>query len=473
MIIGREKELNILREATKSEYSTFIAVYGRRRIGKTFLVREAFNYDFVFQHSGLFGGKRQQQLNGFVASLVDAGLKPERKPKCWIEAFELLKTLIRTSRKRKKVIFIDELSWMDTPKSDLMMALEFFWNSWASARKDIILIVCASATSWMLKKVIHNKGGLYNRLNHRLHIKSFTLSECEKIVKARNISFSRNQIAEFYMVVGGVPYYWTLLDKSLSMPQNIDAIIFDDDAPLKDEYRYLFSSIFNSPEPYLKIIEKLSEKKFGLTRAEIINAMGTSSNGKLSTILDDLESCGFIRRYQTFGKSTKDSVYQLVDNFIIFYHHFIKDNNHSTNLWSRTYNTPKLNTWRGIAFERLCLEHVSQIKDAIGISGIESSDFSWSCSEDRNTGRSGAQIDLVINRNDATITVCEMKYYNDVYSIDKETEQSLRVKINDFIEVTHTQKSIMLTLVTTYGLKDNAHSAIINSVVTLQDLFIN
>ena len=305
MFIGRKKELQLLHEIQNDDSSHFLAIYGRRRVGKTFLIREAFDYRFAFQHAGLSDGGMKGQIFAFVSSLKDAGYEVKKQPKNWLEAFEYLKDLIRKSSEKKKIIFIDELSWMDTPKCDLMVALENFWNGFASARKDIVLIVCASATSWMLSKVVHNKGGLYNRLTEQIHLRTFCLGECEEYVKNSGLAFNRNQILQYYMIFGGVPYYWGFLKKGLSLSQNIDRILFEKDAPLRDEFKYLYASVFKKPENYVKIIEALGTKKVGMTREEIINTAKIPNSGDLTTKLEELESCGFIRKYYAFGMKKK------------------------------------------------------------------------------------------------------------------------------------------------------------------------
>ncbi|WP_022755895.1 AAA family ATPase [Butyrivibrio fibrisolvens] len=471
MLIGRKKELDILNKAVQDEYSHFIAVYGRRRIGKTFLIREAFGYRFTFQHSGLSEGGLQEQIFAFESSIKDAGLEVKKKRKNWLEAFEDLKDVIRASTEKKKVIFIDELSWMDTQNSDLLVALENFWNGWASARKDVVLIVCASATSWMISKVIHNKGGLYNRLTEQIHLEQFTLAECEECVKANGIVFTRNQILQCYMIFGGIPYYWGFLQRGLSLQQNIDAIFFAKNAPLKDEYKYLYASIYKNPTVHQKIIETLGKKKVGMTREEIIEGSGLINSGDLTVKLEELESCGFIRKYYSFGMKKKNAVYQLIDNFTLFYHQFISREPNDEHFWSNQINTPAVNTWQGLAFERVCLEHIDQIKKKLGISGVYTDINSWYCKKDDSKGIRGAQIDLLIVRKDQVINMCEMKYSNSEYTISEADDTNMRNKIVSFSEVTKTKYAIYPTLITVYGLVENAYAGNIQSVVTVDDLF--
>ena len=266
MVIGRKKELEQLVEAYESEYSEFVAVYGRKRVGKTFLVREAFDYRFTFQHAGLSKSNMKKQLAAWKSSLADAGMNVRATPKSWIEAFDLLKELIRNSEERKKVVFIDEMPWMDTKRSEFVPALEHFWNGWASGRKDVLLIVCGSATSWIINKVIKNHGGLHNRVTHRVHLRQFTLNECEKYAESLKLKLTRKQVMECYMVMGGVPFYWSLMNKRLGMSQNIDALFFEEDAVLKGEFDELYSSLFREPEIYVSIVKTLGEKKVGMLR---------------------------------------------------------------------------------------------------------------------------------------------------------------------------------------------------------------
>ncbi len=279
MLVGREKELHLLHDIQNDDSSHFVAVYGRRRVGKTFLIREAFGYRFAFQHAGLSEGGMKEQIYAFTSSLKDAGYDVKKQPKNWLEAFEALKDVIRLSSEKKKIIFIDELSWMDTQKSDLMVALENFWNGFASARKDIVLIVCASATSWMLSKVVHNKGGLYNRLTEQIHLRTFCLRECEAYVKAAGLALNRNQILQYYMIFGGVPYYWGFLKKGLSLSQNIDSILFEKDAPLRDEFKQIDMLIARKDQ-----VINLCEMKYSQSEYTITEKVDRSIRNKISDL---------------------------------------------------------------------------------------------------------------------------------------------------------------------------------------------
>ncbi|MBP3869569.1 MAG: ATP-binding protein [Faecalicoccus sp.] len=478
-MIGRKEEKQYLQSLLDEDEPQFVAVFGRRRIGKTYLVRESFNHRFTFQHTGVSntgcpaGKRKQMQLDRFAESLEEYGMKCDRKLSSWNEAFAMLKQLLLQSKDEKKVIFLDELSWMSSVGNDLISALESFWNGWATARreKDIILIVCASATYWMTDNIVNAKGGLHNRLTGQIHLKPFTLAECEQYLNSRHIVMNRYQILQCYMIMGGVPYYWSLLRKGKSLPQNIDDLFFKEGAVLGNEYDNLYKALFNKPEQYIKIIEALSVSGKGLTRDQIIHKTGIGGSGALSKKLTELENCGFIRRYIPYGYKKRESLYQIIDNYSLFYYRFIRDKSFDENYWKNQINSPKINAWSGVAFEKVCLEHVPQIKKALGISGVYCETNAWSCPPDKEKGLFGSQIDLLIARKDQVINLCEMKYTQTEYMADAEFDRAQRRKISDFQKVTQTKSVIHLTLITTYGLVENAYSSDIQAVITGDDLF--
>ena len=472
MLIGRKEERRELNDAFKSEYSEFVAVYGRRRVGKTFLVREAFNYEFTFQHTGVAKEKIAGQLAAFRTSLIDYGYKDCPGLTSWPDAFNALKVVIKSSRKKKKVIFIDEISWMDTPKSNFVSALEHFWNSWCSARKDVLLIICASATSWIINKVIKDRGGLHNRVNTQIYLMPFTLKECEEYLLSRNIRINRYQILTLYMVMGGPAYYWSLLQRRKSAARNIDDLFFAENGKLRGEYSALYESLFKNPDRYIKIVEALGDKAKGLTRQELIDDYGLENSGVLTTCLEALEQCGFIRKYAAIGKEKKDALFQLIDNYTLFYYKFIKESGGDPAFWSHSLNSGVHRAWSGLAFERVCLQHVGQIKAALGIAGVMTKQCAWrSDQKNLRPGERGAQIDLLIDRRDDTINICEMKWASEAYVIDKDYDEKLRNKVAAFIRETGTRKSILISMVTTYGVKENMYSDAVQSQVVMDDLF--
>jgi len=470
MMIGRTDEQRRLLEAYNSEYSEFVVVYGRRRVGKTFLVREQFNYNFTFQHTGLARKNTREQLQSFQQSLRRQGYKRAPLPGNWIEAFDMLKDLIEWSEDKRKVVFIDEMPWIDAPRSSFMPALENFWNGFASARKDVLLIACGSATSWIVNKLLKNKQGLHNRVTCRIHLQPFTLNECEQYANERKLALNRKQLMEGYMTLGGIPYYWSLLDKSKSLALNIDKLFFSKDGELRGEYNELYASLFNHPEKYITVIETLGKKRLGLTREEIIREGKLESNGQLTTILEDLENCGFIRKYNMIGMKNKSALYQLTDFYTLFYFRFIQNNPvNDEHFWSKSIGTGEYNNWCGLAFERVCLMHSQQIKKRLGISGIISSEYAWWV--DNKEGKRGAQIDLLIDRNDGVINLCEMKYTKMPFHIDADYYATLQYKRSRFIETTHTRKAVHLTMVCSEGLQRNAYADDIQSQITADDLF--
>lgn len=476
-LIGRRKELKALQEYVDSDRSEFIAIYGRRRVGKTFLVRQMAKDNFAFYVTGMDNAKMKEQLMNFGIALQ----KHKRAvslsvPENWILAFYELSCYLETLPEGPKLVFIDELPWMDTPKSGFISALENFWNSWAAVRTDVKLIVCGSATSWMINKLIKSRGGLHNRITHRMIMEPFTLSECEQYFSVNGFSYSRRDIAECYMVMGGIPYYLSFMRKDRSLAQNIDRLFFGEHAELADEFENLYRALFKNAGLHTQMVTVLATKAKGLTRKELVKHTGLTDNGAFSTALEELESCGFIRQYEPFGKASalpakrqrRDALFQLVDFYTLFYFHFICNNRYQDeHFWTASQNTPLHTTWSGYAFEMLCLDHVQQLKGALGISGVQTLVCSWNSS----AVEKGAQIDLVIDRRDETVNLCEMKYSSTQFVISKDYEEKLRNKIAAFREETKTRKSLMLTLVTTYGVKENMHSGCVQSQVLLDDLF--
>lgn len=474
MIIGRKMEQRKLQEAYQSPYSRFVAVYGRRRVGKTFLIRETFNYTFTFQHTGLANCKLRQQLHNFAASLQLASGREVKPLKTWFDAFLALESWLDTLPEGKKVVFFDELPWMDTPRSGFIAGLEHFWNSWASARRDILLIVCGSATSWIVNKIINNHGGLHNRLTDKILLQPFTLGECEEFAEANALGMSRYQLLECYMIMGGIPFYWGMLDRELSLAQNIDALFFSRQVEgLSHEYEQLYASLFNNPAPYQQIINALAAKNKGLTRDEIVAQSGIPSGGELTRYLNELEWCGFIRKYNCIDRERNGAMYQLIDNFTLFYFKYICGNrNNDEHFWTNNLGSALHRAWSGIAFERVCLQHVSQIKQGLGISGVLSNVYSWQTEADTDRGIDKAQIDLLIDRNDGVVNLCEMKFSSEEFVMTAQEATNLQRRKSAFQLSTGTRKALHITLITPVGLRRNAHSYVAQNVVTADSLFL-
>ena len=463
LIIGRKREIELLNRYVESDEAEFIAVFGRRRIGKTYLVKSLFLKDFSFYMTGLANSDFKNQLKNFCDAFSQYFSK-KVKVRDWFEAFALLRDELSQLQNDKKILFIDELPWFDTAKSNFVSALEHFWNSWASDNPSVKLIVCGSATSWMMNKLINNKGGLHNRETHQIRLAPFTLGECEEYLKAKNFAMDRFEIAQFYMVFGGIPYYLKLLDNGESLAQNVNRLLFSEDGELRNEFQNLYQSLFRNSEKHIAIVEVLSKKMKGINRNELIQELSAESSGAISKALDDLENCGFIRRYSPFGKKAKDEIIQLIDFYTLFYYRFLDGlPKGMRNHWLQIQGKPQYYNWCGHAFEMLCLLHYPQILNALGISGIESAPCSWT--------HKGAQFDLLIDRIDNVVNVCEMKFSEKPYEITQEYLSEYLEKIEIFKKVTKTRKSAMLTFVTAQGLKPNSCARQIQKSIELDQLF--
>ena len=472
MLIGREQEQALLLNLLKSDRSEFVALYGRRRVGKTYLVRETFNYSFAFQHTGILDAPLNEQLSEFRESLYSAGLPKSPKPRKWSDAFRLLQRLLSSLPEGKKVVFIDELPWMDTPKSNFIRALDHFWNAWATTRKDILLIVCGSATSWIIDNIIMNYGGLHDRVTRQILLRPFTLRECEKYSQKYGLDFTRRQILETYMVMGGIPYYWSFLRSDLSVAQNIDRMFFEENGEMVHEYDALYASLFRHPRPHIAIVTALATRKAGMLREEILAETGLSDNEAFTKALKELEQCSFIRKYTMIGNKSKGSLYQLMDNYTLFWFKFIGENTRGeTHFWSSNLDTGIYDSWVGLAFERVCLQHLEQIKKAMGLTVVISTAHSWTWKAPKGSDEPGVQIDLLIDRNDDVINLCEMKYSKAPYSVSSADLTKMEYRKSVFKRETATKKRVILTMITTFGLMDNAPAADIPVKITIDDLF--
>ena len=470
-IIGREREKDIITKCLESKRPEFLVVYGRRRVGKTYLIREFFNERFSFYTTGIPDQKTRNQLKAFNESLSYYGDDAGTIPKDWFEAFRRLckilesKVVYRDASSGKKVVFIDEVPWMDTARSDFKSAFDYFWNNWGSSQEDLLLIVCGSATSWIISNKLNDTGGFHNRITKQMLINPFSLGECKKFYEDNGINLSRDQKIESYMIFGGVPYYLNLLDSRLSLTQNVDSLIFDERGDLHYEYEQLFKSLFKKPNNHVKIIETIAGQKRGLQRTDLAAKSGVADGEGLTKALRELEQCGFIRQYKNISTSKKGCFYQVIDPFVLFCLYF---RNKKIKSWQSFINSPDYYAWRGNAFEIVCLEHIPQIKAALGISGIESSEYSWKSKKKKG----GAQIDLLIDRRDDVINLCEMKCTDKPYEITADYRESLINKVTSFTEEVKTKKSVHVTLITSNGYKRNEYSDTVQNDVGPDSLFM-
>lgn len=475
-MIGRDKERKELEKLYNSNKAEMVAIYGRRRVGKTFLVDEVFNDRINFRHAGLSpveedsNGLLKAQLKHFYNSLKLQGFNGKQTPESWLDAFYMLEQLLQEKDDgARQVVFLDELPWLDTPRSGFIRAFEGFWNTWACHRRNIMVIICGSANSWMMDELINNHGGLYGRVTYEIKLSPFTLAECELFYKNRNIPFSRYDIVQSYMILGGIPYYMGYINEELSFAQNVDYIFFREGAKLKHEYDRLFDSVFKRPEAIKTIVELLYTKNMGYTRAEIANKLSISDGGHLTKDLNALIASDFVAKYVPFGYSKREPRYKLIDPFCLFYLHFVKNQDKSNKLfWQQNTTLPSVVIWRGFAFENVCFNHIEQIKTALGINGIISSESAWTKKAD---DEEGAQIDMLIIRKDNAVNMCEIKFYSDDFTVNKDYYRTVQRRIEMLSKKLSPKSSIYSTLITTYGLVKNEYSGAFVRTITLDDLF--
>lgn len=472
-LIGRKEEQKILKKALDSTEAEMVAVIGRRRVGKTFLVRSVYQKQIIFEITGTQNAPYSEQLQNFILQLNKAAQNtvPLQPPKNWMEAFHFLTLFLEKKQgDQKQVVFFDELPWLASQKSGFLRAFGYFWNSWA-VKQNIVVVICGSAASWMIKKVVHNTGGLYNRITRRIYLQAFNLAETESYLISRNIYFDRYQIAQLYMALGGIPHYLKEIEANKSAIQNINLICFSPNGLLRDEFSKLYPALFANADNHIEIIRALASKRHGLTRQQIIKLSKLPNGGGLTKVLDELNQSNFISIYRPFGKKKKEQLYRLTDEYSLFYLQFIENNIYEgSDTWHLLSQTQKFKSWSGYAFENICLKHVPQIKRKLGISGVFSTSSSFYKKGTQST--EGTQIDLLIDRNDHVINLCEIKFHLSPFSISKAYAEALRKKMTIFRDTTQTRKHLMLTLITTFGVDVNQHSLSLNvQDVTLDDLF--
>jgi uncharacterized protein len=466
-MIGRDEEIQALNNLLDSKEAELVSVLGRRRVGKTYLIREVYKKNIVFEFVGIQNGTKQEQLQAFTFSLQQYFGKTAvpKKLTSWLKAFQqLIEILTDHKSKQKQVIFIDELPWIAGIKPEFLKAFGFFWNSWAS-KNNIVVAICGSAASWMIKQVINNKGGLHNRVTKQIYLQPFTCSETKAYLLQRKLKFTDEQITEIYMTLGGIPFYLKQIEKGNSVAQVINKICFETKAPLKNEFNNLYAALFTNPAKYITVIKACYSKWKGVNQSEIIKISGIASGGSLTKILADLEISGFITSTLHFSNVKKEKLYRLTDEFSLFYLKFMDNKN--TSSWNLISKTQPFKAWLGYAFENFCFKHISKIKNELGISGIITEQYSYNIkSTEKN---SGGQIDLIIDRNDQCINVCEIKYYEKPFTITKQYETLLEKRVQNFKWETNSNKTVFLTFITKAGLKNK--SAMVDNEILLSAFY--
>lgn len=471
--VGREKEKKILLNALHSDSPEMVSLVGRRRVGKTFLVQSVYKKHIAFQITGIQNAPKSEQLQNFAIQLSkqSKSLLPVEVPKNWLSAFYLLSEFLETKIKSKKVVvFLDELPWMATQKSGFLRALGWFWNSWA-VKKNIVVVICGSAASWMIQKVVRDTGGLHNRITRRITLTAFNLAETEKFLKIKNPKIERYQILQLYMAMGGIPHYLKEVEGGKSAVQNIDEICFSESGLLYDEFDLLYPALFKNSEEHIKIIRILASKRKGLTRKEIVKNGKLSDGGSTSKTIEELVHSGFISSYYWFGNKKRNLYYRLTDEYTLFYLKFIEKNrSQGAGTWKKLSQTQTWKSWSGYTFESIGLKHIQQIKNALQIGGVYSESSVYT--HQGNDELPGFQIDLLIDRNDHVINLCEFKFYQENMILTKAYANELRIKIAAFKVATKTKKQIFLTFLTTFPIVPNKHSiGLIDHALTMDVLF--
>ncbi len=475
--VGRERERRAFDEFLRSPDAELVAVYGRRRVGKTFLIRELLRDSLVFELTGLQDATVRPQLAAFSRALTQASksslaLQP---PRDWAEAFDQLRVFLSDlpRRQRKRALFFDELPWLSSRRSGFLSAFEHFWNTWAVKQPWLIVVVCGSAASWMLENVVASTGGLHHRVTRRLRLEPFTLYEARELLRTRGVSFNDYQVLELYLALGGVPHYLKEARRGDSAAQAIDRICFSPDGLLRNEFHHVYASLFEHAERYERCVRALARHRYGMTRDELLEATGRSSGGATSRLLVELEESGFISSLSQFGHTTKDAVYRVSDEYSLFFLNWVERyKGNGQNAWLSRRSSPAFRAWSGLAFESVCLKHIRQIKRALGIEAVETEESTWRASTAQKPER-GAQIDLVVDRKDHTVSLCELKFSEGEYTLDKGYAADLLERRETFRRSTGSKKTLQLAMVTTYGVKANAwRDELISRCVEMDALFV-
>lgn len=473
-LIGRAAEIKELQRCVSSSRSEFVVVYGRRRVGKTYLVDSFFDCKYDFSYVGGHRLSKDKQLRGFARALKKtAKLDSQPRFKNWDDAFDALEEYLESLPSgRKKIVFIDEMPWIDTPQSDFVESLESFWNGWGARRDDIVFIATGSASSWMMDKIVENPGGLHARITSNIYVRPFTLKEVEEYLRSRGINWDRYQILQTYMVFGGVPFYLSLIDSNSSLVDNVNRLFFAKNGELRVEFDELYNAIFSNAGRYVDIVSLLNANHNGLTFEQIRRKTGVEGS-RLTTILKNLQRCDFVISYRQFGNLTRGAIYRLSDFYTLFYYKFVHNNDSKDEQWwTRNFNSRSAESWQGYAFELICLTHIAQIRRSLGIDGISTNASSWRYVPLKSDDiASGAQIDLVIERADHNINLCEMKFCKTKYTISKDYENQVRRRIQLFKEKTMTNSSLISTFVTTYGITEGIHNSVVDVDLSSDILF--
>lgn len=480
----REIECKVLDQFLTSEKAEFLAIYGRRRVGKTFLIRTYFeNQDVIFfDTTGEKNARLAIQIKHFTKQIStvfynNAPLKPGKN---WDESFELLTLAINSSNVSKKIVlFFDELPWMATKNSHILQSLDYYWNQHWSKNSRIKLIVCGSSASWIIDKIVNNKGGLHNRITRNILLEPFNLSKTKSFFRKTKLSITERHIVTLFMVMGGVPFYLSKIEKNLSAIQNIENLAFQHNSFFLNEFNNLFSSLFSDADIIVEMIRIIASYRYGILQDALLKKMGPLLQGKGGLEkLHALEDAGFIMHFKSHWHKKRGIYYRVTDEYCLFYLYWIepvKDTLLKRNLteghWNKMTQQSSWHIWTGLAFESICYKHLPEITRALSLPGIAiPNTWRYTPTQDH---KKGAQIDLLFDRDDDAITICEIKYTEKPFVITKAYAEQLQQKIAIFKEVTGTQKQIFIAMISANGVKENQYSSLLSTVLTMKDLFTN
>ena len=472
-LIGRQEEQKLLQEAMAAKGPELIALFGRRRVGKTFLIRQCLGHSLAFEMSGTQDANLAAQLENFKKTIGKAIGNDNiyQIPVKWADAFDQLSHYLTPKLATERcVVFLDEFPWLNTPKSGFLSSFDHWWNSWGTKQRNLVVVICGSAASWMIRHVVNNKGGLHNRITRMIRLLPFNLKETEEYLQVRKVNLDRYQILQLYMVMGGIPHYLKEIKKGESATQAIDRVCFTKDGLLTSEFNNLYHSLFDDAIRHLAIVRVLAKNNAGMTRNEIIEKTDLTSGGTITELLEELIESGFVRDWKPYDKKSKDTIYKLDDEFTHFHLKFMANIRSSGNgVWQSFSSGQSWKSWSGVAFERVCLKHIPQLKKELGISGVYTEESAWRY---LSGNEKGAQIDLLLDRRDKVINLCEMKYSESEFTIDKTYATTLENKRDVFRSQTKTKKSIFLTFVTTFGITNNEYAKrLIQNSITMNAMF--
>lgn len=474
-LVGREREQDILQQAIAKESSQLIAVYGRRRVGKTYLIENTLSREIVFDATGIKQASKRIQISNFQAQIVrrSKNFSKSPTPQNWFEVFQLLQKYIESKGKKKKVIYIDEFPWFCGQRSEFLPVFEHFWNNFCAKRNDLVVVVCGSAASFMVNKVINNKDGLHGRFSTIIRLMPFNLYETKAYLRYKKINWDHYDIVQCYMILGGIPHYLNQLDNRYTLPQNIDRLCFEKGGQLTNEYDQVLISLFTNSALHKSIIIELAKKRKGLSRKVLNSNLNKGNNKAFTKAIEELEESGFILESPSFEQKRTKTLFRLNDEFCFFYLKYIDQNKgQGKGTWLHLYSSRSFDSWSGFAFEMLCMKHTPQIKKALGISKVRTTTHSWTSMEaQKNTQKSGAQIDMLLRRQDRRIDIIEMKFYNKPYTITKSYRERMINKRDIFEEEVNPDEALALIMLTPKGISKNVHSNILTDQLTMDILF--